>query len=84
MGIFALPSFTVADTQASYGKRTLGDLINLNRFRKRAERDRAAQEADVNRIKFGRTKTERNLVKHENESQERSLDGHRRESGDET
>jgi hypothetical protein len=62
----------------------LGDLINLKLFRKRVERDRAAHEADANRIKFGRTKTERDLIKRESESQERSLDGHRRESGDET
>lgn len=39
----------------------MGDLINLNRFRKRAARDEASRQADVNRARFGRTKSERIL-----------------------
>jgi uncharacterized protein DUF4169 len=39
----------------------MGDLVNLKRFRKRATRDQSAEQAEVNRIKFGRTKTERTL-----------------------
>ena len=34
----------------------MGNVINLNRFRKRAEREATAKQADVNRAKFGRTK----------------------------
>ena len=37
----------------------MGNVINLNRFRKRAEREAAAKQADANRAKFGRTKAER-------------------------
>jgi hypothetical protein len=37
----------------------MGDLINLNRFKKRTTRDAAAKQADVNRVRFGRTKSER-------------------------
>ena len=36
----------------------MGNVINLNRFRKRAEREASAKQADANRAKFGRTKAE--------------------------
>ncbi len=39
----------------------MGDLINLNRFKKRIARDEAAKQADANRAVFGRTKSERTL-----------------------
>ena len=37
----------------------MGDVVNLKRFRKRAERGASAKEADANRARFGRTKSER-------------------------
>ena len=37
----------------------MGDLVNLKRFRKRSEREQAAKQADANRVRFGRTKSER-------------------------
>jgi hypothetical protein len=37
------------------------DLVNLKRFKKRAARDQSAKQAEVNRTKFGRSKTERLL-----------------------
>jgi hypothetical protein len=37
----------------------MGELVNLKRFRKRAERDRSAKQAEVNRARFGRTTSER-------------------------
>ena len=37
----------------------LGELVNLKQFKKRNERDRAAKQADANRARFGRTKSER-------------------------
>lgn len=39
----------------------MGDLINLNRFKKRIERDDAARQADINRARFGRSRAEREL-----------------------
>ena len=39
----------------------MGDVINLKRFKKRAERDASAKQADANRTRFGRTKSERTL-----------------------
>jgi hypothetical protein len=40
---------------------TMGDLVNLKRFKKRSEREQAAKQADTNRARFGRTKSERAL-----------------------
>ena len=37
----------------------MGDVVNLKRFKKRAERHRSEQQADANRTRFGRTKSER-------------------------
>jgi len=37
----------------------MGDIVNLKRIRKRSERERAATEAETNRARFGRTKSER-------------------------
>ena len=39
----------------------MGDLVNLKRFRKRAEKEQSAKQADANRARFGRTKSERAL-----------------------
>jgi hypothetical protein len=39
----------------------LANVINLKRFKKRVEREQSAQQADVNRALFGRTKSERVL-----------------------
>jgi len=37
----------------------MGELVNLKRFKKRNERVGAAKQADTNRARFGRTKSER-------------------------
>jgi len=39
----------------------MGDLVNLKRFKKRAEREASAKQAEANRTRFGRTKSERVL-----------------------
>ena len=37
----------------------MGDIVNLKRFRKRNEREQAAKQAEANRARFGRSKSER-------------------------
>jgi hypothetical protein len=37
----------------------MGEIVNLKRFKKRLERERATQQAETNRARFGRTKSER-------------------------
>ena len=37
----------------------MGDLVNLKRFKKRTEREASAKQAETNRARFGRSKSER-------------------------
>jgi hypothetical protein len=55
----------------------VGDLVNLNKFRKQRQRAEAAKQASENRIRFGRDKTERSRTRAEQDRQGRSLDGKR-------
>jgi len=55
----------------------MGDLVNLNRIKKRAERETAAKQADANRTRFGRTKSERALEQQRASRANDLLDQHR-------
>jgi hypothetical protein len=55
----------------------LGDLISLNRSKKRVARKQAATQADTNRARFGRTKLERAQDEHRTERANELLDQHR-------
>jgi hypothetical protein len=55
----------------------MGDVINLKRFRKRAARDQSAKQADANRARFGRTKSERALDEQRASRANDVLDQHR-------
>jgi Domain of unknown function (DUF4169) len=55
----------------------MGDVVNLKRFRKRAEREQSAKQADANRARFGRTKTERTLDERHTTRANDVLDQHR-------
>ncbi|MDR3442393.1 MAG: DUF4169 family protein [Legionella sp.] len=58
----------------------MADVINLNKKRKAKNRLEKEKKASENRIKFGRTKKEKQLAKQENERIERHLDGHKLEN----
>ena len=55
----------------------MGDVINLKRFKKRAARQQSAKQAELNRVRFGRSKSVRDLderrINHANDV----LDQHR-------
>jgi Domain of unknown function (DUF4169) len=53
--------------------------VNLNRFRKLKAREDVRREADVNAVKFGRTKGEKSADKLEAERKAKLLDGAKRE-----
>ncbi len=55
----------------------MGELVNLKRFKKRGEREQAAKQADTNRIRFGRTKSERKLDETSANRADKLLDQHR-------
>ena len=55
----------------------MGDVVNLKRFKKRAEREQSSKQADANRKRFGRTKSERVLDEHHSSRANNLLDQHR-------
>jgi hypothetical protein len=55
----------------------MGDVVNLKRFKKRAEREQSAKLADVNRARFGRKKSERILDERRTTRANDLLDQHR-------
>ncbi len=54
----------------------MAEIINLRRVRKQRARQEAEQQAQQNRIAFGRTKAERSLTEAERDKAARTLDGH--------
>jgi hypothetical protein len=57
----------------------MSNVINLNQARKAKFRDNRRQQADVNAVKFGRTKSQKTLEKKQAEKSARDLDGHKSE-----
>jgi hypothetical protein len=55
----------------------MGDVVNLKRFKKRAERHQSEQQAEANRTRFGRTKSERMLDEQRTSRAKDLLDQHR-------
>ena len=61
----------------------MGDIVNLRRARKEAERQRAEREAAANRLLHGRSKAERELASKRDAKARGDLDRHPIETGDE-
>ena len=59
----------------------MGELINLKRFKKRSARNQSAREAEANRVRFGRTKSERAVDEQRAERANELLDQHRIDDG---
>jgi hypothetical protein len=60
----------------------MGETINLNLFRKRVERDRLAKQAETNRARFGRSKSERARDAQREKRAAELLDQHRLDGED--
>ncbi len=60
----------------------MSDVVNLNRFRKRAAKESAAKQADANRARFGRSKSERAQEEQRVERAKELLDQHRLGDGE--
>ena len=61
---------------------SMGELVNLKRFKKRGEREEAGQQAEANRALFGRTKSERKRDETSKARKDELLDQHRLDGGD--
>tara|TARA_R100000935_G_scaffold37503_1_gene58558 strand:+ start:757 stop:951 length:195 start_codon:yes stop_codon:yes gene_type:complete len=57
----------------------MADPINLNKFRKAKAKADKTQQAQENRAKFGRTKTEKSLEQARADKARREAEAHRRE-----
>ena len=55
----------------------MGELVNLRQFKKRAGREQAEKKAAANRVRFGRTRTERILDERRASHADEHLDQHR-------
>lgn len=53
----------------------MGDVVNLNQFRKQRSRGTSQKRASENRVKFGRTKTDKSRQAHDAVRADRELDG---------
>jgi hypothetical protein len=58
----------------------MGDLVNLNKFRKAKQRQSEDVQAGINREKFGRTKAETKLDRRARERDEKALDAKKLEA----
>lgn len=61
----------------------MGDVVNLRRARKKAERELGERTAAANRLLHGRSKSERELEANRDAKARRDLDRHRVETRDE-
>jgi hypothetical protein len=52
----------------------MAEIVNLNRFRKERERAAKAKAADENRVRFGRTKEDREVTDANVEKTDKALD----------
>ena len=57
----------------------MAEILNLNRARKAKARAAKAVEADANRVKFGRTKAEKDADRFDAARREHRLDGAKRD-----
>jgi hypothetical protein len=55
------------------------NVVNLNRFRKKKAREDRAKQAEINRIRHGRTQAEKDRERLERERAARLIDGKRLE-----
>lgn len=55
----------------------MGDVVNLNRFRKKKQREDKAKQAEINRVKHGRTQAQKDRERADQERATRLLEGKR-------
>jgi len=68
----------VYSRSSAFRSKRLGDVINLNKYRKQKARAEREKQAGVNRRLFGRTKAERAREELQKQQLTRSVDGARR------
>jgi len=59
----------------------MGEVVNLKRFKKRGEREQSATDAEANRARFGRTKSQRAADEQSAQRANELLNQHRIDDG---
>lgn len=57
----------------------MGEVVNLNKFRKQKAKDEKAAQAESNRVKHGTKKADKTLSKARKDKADKDLDGKKRE-----
>jgi len=57
----------------------MGDIVNLNQYRKQRQRADQTKQAAENRVRFGRSKSERARTRLQQDRRSQDLDGKRRD-----
>ncbi|HYG90555.1 MAG TPA: DUF4169 family protein [Azospirillum sp.] len=57
----------------------MGDVVNLNRYRKAQAKAQREKQAEENRVRFGRPKSETTVQRRERDRAQRDLDGKKRD-----
>jgi hypothetical protein len=70
-----------AGARCSVGRHFMGDIVNLNKYRKAKQRDSEAREAEINREKFGRNKAQTTRDRLQRRQEEKALEGKKLEDG---
>jgi Domain of unknown function (DUF4169) len=55
----------------------MGEVVNLKRYKKRVAREEATRDAEAQRVRYGRTKNERQQDQEQNRKLNSALDHHR-------
>ncbi len=55
----------------------MGDIVNLNKYRKQRQRTEQTEQAAENRVRFGRNKSDRTRTHSEQDRRSRDLEGKR-------
>ncbi len=61
------------------GLVTMGDIVNLNKYRKQRQRTEQTKQAAENRVRFGRSKSDRASARSEQDRLSQDLDGKHRD-----
>lgn len=65
-----------------HGRPIVGDIVNLNKFRKERQREAAKKAAQDNRVRFGRTGADKATDRANTEKANSELSGKKRETPD--
>lgn len=59
----------------------MGDIVNLSKYRKQRQHTEQTKQAAENRVRFGRSKSDRAGTRSEQDRRNQDLDGKRRDDG---